>query len=229
MKILKPILSIVLLAAIVGLVYLIVDSVQQPVKFNHEKEKREAVAVQNLKDIRTLQVAFKGETNKFCSTLDSLKAFYETGEMSVVMKIGSSDDSLAALHTAEIKKSHKGITDQQLYEMYLNGDKNIVCSVTKKIPVKESLFTDRENFNVDNLKYIPYSNGELVEMSAITKTVSGVQVPLFEAKMPYKKLLTGLDNQLRINLDAQRRDQNKYEGLQVGSIEAPNNNAGNWE
>ena len=66
-------------------------------------------------------------------------------------------------------------------------------------------------------------------MEAITKMVSGVPVPLFEARMPYKLLLKGLDNQLRINLDAERRDQNKYEGLQVGSVTAPNNNAGNWE
>ena len=229
MKVLKTLLSIVLLACIAGLAYLIVDSVQQPVRFNHEKEKREAVAVQNLKDIRTLQVAFKGETNRYCSTLDSLKDFYENGEMSVIMKIGSMDDSLAAQHTAEVKKAKKGITDAQLYELYKAGDKNLVFSITEKIKVKESLFTDRDDFNVNNLKYIPYSDGALVEMTAITKTVSGVQVPLFEAKMPYKLLLKGLDNQLRINLDDQRKQQNKYVGLQVGSIEAPNNNAGNWE
>jgi hypothetical protein len=47
--------------------------------------------------------------------------------------------------------------------------------------------------------------------------------------MPYRALGKGLDNQLRINLDAARKDQNKYEGLQVGSISIPNNNAGNWE
>ena len=57
----------------------------------------------------------------------------------------------------------------------------------------------------------------------------GFPVPLFEAKVPYKALLKGLDNQLRINLDAEQRDMNRYEGLQVGSITAPNNNAGNWE
>lgn len=61
------------------------------------------------------------------------------------------------------------------------------------------------------------------------KEVSGVKVPLFEARMPYKSLLKGLDNQLRINLDAECRASNKYEGLQVGSVSAPNNNAGNWE
>ena len=47
--------------------------------------------------------------------------------------------------------------------------------------------------------------------------------------MPYKSLLKGLDNQLRINLDADRKAMNRYEGLQVGSVSAPNNNAGNWE
>ena len=66
-------------------------------------------------------------------------------------------------------------------------------------------------------------------MASTIKAVSGVKVPLFEASMPYKSLLRGLNNQLRINLDAQREDQGKYKGLQVGSITAPNNNAGNWE
>ena len=66
-------------------------------------------------------------------------------------------------------------------------------------------------------------------MESTIKKVSGVQVPLFEARMPYKALLKGMDNQLRINLDADCRDRSRYEGLQVGSISAPNNNAGNWE
>ena len=66
-------------------------------------------------------------------------------------------------------------------------------------------------------------------MESTIKTVSGVQVPLFEARMPYNALCKGMDNQLRINKDAECEDQNKYKGLQVGSVSAPNNNAGNWE
>ncbi len=68
-----------------------------------------------------------------------------------------------------------------------------------------------------------------LEMDAVVKTVSGVKVPLFEARMPYRALLKGLDNQLRINLDSECKNKNRYEGLQVGSVTAPNNNAGNWE
>ena len=228
-KALKIVLELLLLCGILALVYAIYSSIMKPVNFNKQKEKREAVAIQRLKDIRTLQVAYKGENGKFVSTSDSLKNFYETGKMSVVMQIGSADDSLAWAHTEKIKKANRKITPEKLYEMYLAGDKNLVFSVVTQIPVKDTLFLRRDDFCIDSLATIPFSGGAPVEMDADIRMVSGVPVPLFEAKMPYKLLLKGMDNQLRINLDAERRDQNKYEGLQVGSLVAPNNNAGNWE
>lgn len=220
---------LVLPAIIVLLVWVIVNSIMEPVRFNKEKARRESVAVQQLKDIRTLEVAYKSVYNKFTASVDTLKDFYLNGQMEVVMQIGSQDDSTAVMHTEAVKKANRGITSEKLYELYQAGDKNLVFSVKNKIPAKESLFTDRDDFDINALKNIPFSGGEPVIMDAIVKTVSGVPVPLFEAKMPYKALLKDLDNQLRINLDAERRDQNKYEGLQVGSVTAPNNNAGNWE
>ena len=228
-KALKIIAEIVLFAACVGLVYLIYSSIMKPVNFQKDTDARKEVAVQRLKDIRTLQVAYKSVNGKFTSTVDSLKMFYETGKMSVIMQVGSMDDSVAVAHTEKVKRMNRRITPQQLYEMYVNGDNNLVFSVENKIPVKDTLFRSRQDFCIDSLKYIPFSGGVEVEMDAIVKQVSGVPVPLFEAKMPYKALLKGLDNQLRINLDAEQRDMNRYEGLQVGSVTAPNNNAGNWE
>jgi hypothetical protein len=38
-----------------------------------------------------------------------------------------------------------------------------------------------------------------------------------------------MDRQLIINLIAEREDTERYPGLMVGSVENPNNNAGNWE
>ena len=228
-KSVKIIVEIALLLVSVLLAYLIVRSIMKPVEFNKQKAYRESVAIQRLKDIRTLQVAYKSENGKFLSTVDSLKAFYENGQMTIVMQVGSMDDSTAVAHTEKIKKANRKITGADLYKMYLAGDKDLVFSVESKIAVKDTIFRTREDFCIDSLKTIPFSGGQPVEMTAITKQVSGVQVPLFEAKMPYRALLKGMDNQLRINLDADRRAQNKYEGLQVGSVTAPNNNAGNWE
>ena len=231
-KSLKITLEIVLAAVIVLLVWLTVKSIQKPVKFNNEVAARSQVAIQRLKDIRTLQVAFKSENGRFSPTIDSLKLFYETGKMNIIMQIGSLDDSIAVANTEAIKKANKKLKPAELtaklQQAYANGQKVVFSTVTA-IPVKDTLFHNRPDFCIDSLAFIPFSGGEPVQMEATIKPVSGVQVPLFEARMPYKALCKGLDNQLRINLDADRKDQNKYEGLQVGSVTAPNNNAGNWE
>ena len=220
-------------ALIVLLVWLTVKSVQKPVEFNKEVAARSQVGIQRLKDIRTLQVAFKSENGRFSPTMDSLKMFYESGKMAIVMQIGSLDDSVAVANTEAIKKAagKKAKPDEilaKLQEAYKHGTP-VVFSVTSQVPVKDTLFNNRPDFCIDSLAYIPFSGGQKTEMESTIKLVSGVNVPLFEARMPYKALCKGLDNQLRINLDAERRDQNKYEGLQVGSVTAPNNNAGNWE
>ncbi len=230
---LKKVLTwLVLPIIIILLAYAIVASIMKPVNFNKERDARKAVAIQQLKDIRTLEVAYKGVTGHFTADLDSLKDFYLKGEMPIIMQVGSADDSLAWAHTEAVKKAFKGkgkMTGMDLFKLYQAGDKNLVFSVENKMPVRDTLFASRKDFDINQIKYIPYSDGDEVIMDAVVKMVSGVQVPLFEAKIPYKSLLKGMDNRLRINLDAEQRDMNRYEGLQVGSVNAPNNNAGNWE
>ena len=231
-KIVKIIVEILLALAAVGCVYGIYRSIMKPVNFNKEKGRRQEVAVQRLKDIRTLEVAFKGVNNRYTADIDSLINFYNTGKMDIIMQVGSKDDSLAVVNTERIKKENRKLNKDQLNEKLLEAfraGQKVVLAISTPIAVKDTLFNSRPDFCIDSLKYIPFSGKQLIEMDAIVKTVSGVQVPLFEARMPWKALLKGMDNQLRINLDAEARDQNKYEGLQVGSVSMPNNNAGNWE
>ena len=231
-KVTKIVAQVLLLVAIGGLIFWLYSNIMSPVKFNKEKEIRKEVAVQRLKDIRTLEVAYKSVNGKFNSSIDSLKQFYENGQMEIVMQIGSMDDSLAVANTEAIKKANRNLKADQLtaklQEAYEAG-KNVVFSTVTKVPVRDTLFRDRADFCIDSLKYIPFSGKEPVQIESAVKMVSGVPVPLFEARMPYRLLLKGMNNQLRINLDAESRDLNRYEGLQVGSITAPNNNAGNWE
>ena len=231
-KVTKIVVEVILLAAIGGLVYWLYSNIMAPVTFNKERDIRKEVAVQRLKDIRTLQVAYKSVTGKFNSSLDSLKQFYENGEMEIVMQIGSLDDSLAVANTEAIKKANRNLKGDQmiakLQEAAAAGQ-SVVFSTITKMPVRDTLFRGRTDFCVDSLKYIPFSGKQPIEMESTVKMVSGVPVPLFEARIPWRALLKGMDNQLRINLDAEMRDLNRYEGLQVGSVTAPNNNAGNWE
>lgn len=225
----KKVLTIVIFPILIlGLLYLIVTSVMKPVNFQKEQKQREAVGIERLKDIRTLQVAYKSTYDRFASSIDSLKDYYYNGNISIIKQIGSMDDSAAVAHTEAIKKRNPRITPEQLQAMYDKGDKNLVFRIETEIPVRDTLFKGRTNFSIDSLAFIPFS-GDSIIMNAVISKVSGVDVPLFEACMPYKSLLKGLDNQLRINLDADRKDTGKYPGLMVGSITSPNNNAGNWE
>lgn len=200
----KKLLTIVILPLIIiALVWLIYSSVQTPINFNKERSRREAFAIQKLKDIRTLQVAFKNQFGRFAPSIDTLVDFYKNGKMTIVKQIGSMDDSVAVA--------------QKLVRR-----ENIIISV------KDTLLK-RANFNIDSLEIIPFSDGDKIEMTAIIKQVSGVSVPLFEAKVPFNSLLKGMNHQLLVNLNAERVDTDRFPGLQVGSITAPNNNAGNWE
>lgn len=219
----------VLPIVIIALAYFIYSSIMEPVRFNKEKAQREAVAIQQLKDIRTLEVAYKSVYAKFTADPDSLKEFYNNGEMEVVMQIGSLDDSVAVANTENIRKANRKITNEQLFELYKKGEKRLVFSIKSKVPVKESILQDRPDFDINRIGIIPFSDGAKVQMDEITKQVSGVDVPLFEAKMPYDDLLKGMDRQLIVNLKAERSDTGRYPGLMVGSIDNPNNNAGNWE
>ncbi len=189
---------------IVILAVLIVRSITEPLKFNKERDARQEVAIQRLKDLRELQSTFKSAFGYYAPVMDTLVDFYKNGKITIVRQIGSMDDSIAVA-------------------------KKLVRRENIEISVRDTLFTTRTDFCVDSLRYIPFSHGDTVIMSAIVKVVSGVNVPLFEAKMPYTSLLKEMDRQMIINLVAEREDTERYPGLMVGSIENPNNNAGNWE
>lgn len=235
-SIIKKIFTFLLLpAAIVLLVWLNVDSIAKPVRYENDKSAREAVAIQRMKDIRTLQEAYKNVYSRYSPTIDSLKLFYNEGKMKVVLQVGSPDDSLMNVHTAEVTKRLKarGVKakdiPEQLHQLYEAGDRNLWFAIEHEMPIKDTLFTDRSDFCVDSLAFIPFSGGDSIYMKAEVRELQAVRVPLFEARAPYKSLLKGLDPQLVVNTIAGKEDLDLYPGLKVGDLEKPNNNAGNWE
>lgn len=200
----KKILIFVVLPVIVLILgYLIYKSVQEPVVFERQRKARESVCIERLKDIRTLQVAYKSRYNKFTGDMDSLIDFYNNGQITIIKQVGSMDDSAA-------------VAEKRVYRDSI------------LIPVRDTLLK-RNGFVVDSIAYIPFSGGQKMHMNAIIAKVSGVDVPLFEASAPFDLLLLGLERQLIVNLNADRNLVGRYAGLRVGSIESPNNNAGNWE
>ena len=218
---------------IIALAFLLYRSINEPVKFNKERDQRLSVGIERLKDIRTLQVTFKDTYGHYAPVMDSLIDFYNNGKITIMRQIGSEDDSTAVLHTEAVKKTLRNLKGdklmEKLYELYEKGDDKLIIRIPQETAVKDTIFHSRPDFKVDDLRYIPFSDGDTVIMKSIVKQVSGVDVPLFEAQMPYWSILKGMDHQQIVNLVAEKEDTGRYAGLMVGSIENANNNAGNWE
>ena len=135
-KIVKIIVEILLALAAVGCVYGIYRSIMKPVNFNKEKARRQEVAVQRLKDIRTLEVAFKGVNNRFTADIDSLINFYNTGKMDIIMQVGSSDDSLAVENTNKYKndKAFKKLSKEEQNAKFMELTARVRSSCSPSAP-----------------------------------------------------------------------------------------------
>ncbi len=208
----RIIIQIVLLVVVVVLAFLLYRSIMAPVKFNKEKNKRKVVVVERLKDIRTAQKAYKLVNKKFCSSFDTLMDFLKNGQIPFVLKQGSIPDSL-------IDK----ITETQALEM------GIITRDTSLIYARDTLFTEKENFNIDDLRFVPYSEPRVdFKISAGSNDKSGFQVPVFEVSADWEVILFGLDKQMIKNMRQGIIDIEKFPGLKVGSMQETSTD-GNWE
>lgn len=211
----KTALQILLVVAIIVLGYLIFESIMTPIRFNQERQVREDATIQRLKDIRTAQIAFKSEYERYTGDFDSLITFLKTGHFKVVKAIGSAPDSLIEAlgkREAELIALKKGLIQRD----------------TIQLSVIDSLFY--AGYPVDSIRFVPFTDNYEFEMGAgQLQTGSKVRVRVFEAKVPYDVLLAGLDPQLIINYIDEREKITGYPGLRVGSLEEATNNAGNWE
>lgn len=209
----KTVLQVVLFLVAIGLAYLIYASIQRPIDFKKEQTARYNATIERLKDIRKAELAFKDVHGRFTGSWDTLLHFVKFDSIRMVRKIGNITDSML----------EQGITERKALQL------GLIVRDTIRESVLTSVFGD--GYEIDQLKYIPVPDtvAEFQLGATVIATGSGINVPVFEAKAHNNILLRGLDEQLRINLNDQRRVQNKYPGLKVGSLTETNNNAGNWE
>ncbi|MBR5166460.1 MAG: hypothetical protein IKZ99_04520 [Salinivirgaceae bacterium] len=203
----KATIQVLLGLLIVYLFYVTVQSVNEPITFQKEQQKRYAETIQRLKDIRKAEGAFKEMNGDYTASFDTLIDFVKNGQIAVVRKIGEIPEELLGQ-----------ITEKEAIA------KGMIIRDTTKIAVIDTLFP--KNYQIDSLRYIPYAQGrEFTLKKGVIETASKLKVKVFEASAPSKYILTGMDEQQIINLN----DGLDYKGLKVGSITEVNNGAGNWE
>jgi hypothetical protein len=195
------VIKIVLLVVIIVLAFLVVESVMRPVRFNKEVTKRSNDVIQQLKDIRTAQMAFRTIHGSYTNSFDTLITFLHEGLIPVVRMVPDPEDTT---YTRTIRDT------------------------IDFIPVVDSLYRGRQNFRVEKLRTIRFSDNEEFTMDAGTIDRGGVSVNVFEASAHYNSFLQDLNRQMVINLIAAREQLERFPGLKVGSmIDATLD--GNWE
>lgn len=203
----KPILHIVLWAIILFLGYTTYKSVYGEIEFNQLKEKRYALVIDKLKDIRDSQLAYKTVNGKFTDNWDELVKFIETGKFTITQRRDST------------------VLDAEMTRRFgVDMTKDIVVIDTLgTVPVKDSLFGA-------DTRYKTMMNVPVGEPGAKFKLQAGKldEIPVFEASVDKSVLLFDQDK----NLLAKEKEVVSVDGvngpmLKVGSMTEVNTN-GNW-
>lgn len=202
----KLILKIVLLVAILGLGYMVYESIMEPVRFNQQKDVRTAKVIERLQDIRSAQNAYKAFNGTYMKDWDTLINFIANNQFPIVKEVADPNDTTNTI---------------------------VIRDTIGYVSMTDSLFQhDGSHFKVQDLKLVPlpkkYANGETFTLDAGAIKRGGLPVQVFECKVPYEIILKGLDKQLIINLNKQMGELNRYPGLKVGSMEEASTE-GNWK
>lgn len=232
----KSLLNILLIAAACLLGYMCYESIQIPIQFNDEVARREAVIIQRLKDIRTLQENHRDKYQTYCSSWAELINFAKNDQVPIVVKVGSLTDQQladglnekkAVMYLSDPKKYSKEIAKYNLSKEAFSRD-----TIFVNVLENDSAISSRPDFDINTIHIVPFTENGTDTFELATgsvTTASGYEMALFEAKTPYAAYLWDLNEQELANKIDDKKQQDKFPGLQVGDATTANNNAGNWE
>ena len=165
-KMLRMVILVVLVICSIGLAWLDYKSIADPVAFIKEKERRYEFVIQNLKDIREAEFAYKTKYRKYCNNMDTLMAFLRT-------------DSLLQI------KADGYIPDDYTEEMaidsgYYKKDTTLVAAAITVFD-EDYLMNHFGEFNLDSLSFVPFTAAVQFEIEAGMVNKNGLDVHVFQA------------------------------------------------
>lgn len=210
----KKIAQILLAVVIVAFVYIIYQQISTPIRFENEMKSKSAQVIERIKDIRTAERAYKSKYQKFTANWDTLANFILNETLEMERKLVDEDDSVGL---ALLKKQ---------------GKKNVEKFT---VAVIDTIFSPKKltKEEILNMRYIPTTNNQaefILEAGQIT-TESKIVIPVVECRAPYIKFLDTITYRQEIinKIDDDVNNFNRYPGIKFGSMDAGNNEAGNWE
>ncbi|MBK8506609.1 MAG: hypothetical protein IPL46_33100 [Saprospiraceae bacterium] len=157
----KLIINLVLFALIGLMAYLLVYSIQEPIKFKAEKDRRQNAVVDKLITIRKMQEFYRDiKGGPFANNWDSLVYTLRNGRFRNIKVIGDPDDP--------------NFTGVITYD----------TSYTPAIDTVTAL-----GINLDSIAYVPYTPGVQFEIKADTLTYQSTIVNVVQVGVPIKSFM----------------------------------------
>lgn len=184
---------------VIGLAYFLYSAIMNPIQFNKEKNKRSESIIDQLKDIRKAQIAFKEINRYYASSFDELIPLIDTGGFTIVQR-----------RDEELKFYNNVYREFQLKDTTFIDTLGFAS-------IKDSIFG--ANYDLESLRIIPQSNGAEIILKAGKIKSGNLSVQVFEARAPKEEYLKDLNKDLI---------KNTSKDLVVGSMTSAKIN-GNWE
>ncbi len=147
----RLVINLILAAIVVGLIWVLISSIREPIAFKAEREKRERAVIDRLMDIRTAQEFYRDITGLFAPNFDTLSDVLRNGQFKIVSVIGDPDDP--------------NFTGVITYDTTLQPAFDTIVAL---------------GINLDSLRYVPFSNGVTFDIAADTTSYQSTTVNVVE-------------------------------------------------
>lgn len=208
----KLVIKLVLWIVIIGLGYMLYNSLVGPVEFNKLKQARYAKVIKTLKDIQMAQLAHQEITGSFTGNFDSLIRFVDTAQFAIVQRRDTS--------YADVEKNKAFGVDGYFIE-------EVLLDTLGFTAVRDSLFGGTDRYK--NMMKVPIEGVDAnFEMQAGKLEKNSTNYSVFEAKVSKDVVLQG-ENKDLISQEKQVVSVDGVNGayIKVGAMDEITT-GGNW-
>ena len=147
----KLAINLILAAIVVGLIWVLINSIREPIAFKAERQKREQAVIDRLMMIRKAQEAFRDIKEGFAPSFDSLKKVLRSDSFMVINVEGDPDDP--------------NFTGVVTYDTFY-------------FPAYDSIVS--LGIHLDSMEYVPFGGGATFDIAADTITYQSTLVNVVE-------------------------------------------------
>ena len=153
----RLIINLVLVALVGVLIYVLYSSINEPINFQAEKNRREGAVINRLTDIRKTQELYREVHGEYAKDFNSLVSTIREGKIPVVKVVGDPDDPS---NTDAIRYDTTFVPAINYFEDYQKVAKRTI--------------------DLDSLRYVPFTNGVQFNVHADTLTYQSTLVNVVE-------------------------------------------------